>query len=453
MAVHTDTWHALGEFVTTKMQEIGVPGVAVGMWHHGEVTAQGFGVTNVDHPLPVTATTLFQIGSITKTFTGTLVMRLVEEGKLDLDTPVQHYVPEFRVVDEAASTQATLRHLLTHTGGWEGDLFLDTGPADDALAKYVAAMAAQTQLAPIGSHFSYNNAGFALAGLVIERVTGQRFEAALQRYVLDPLGMEQTFLEPGDAMTHRFVVGHGGSRTTPEVLRPWSLSRATRPMGGLVTHVHDLLRYARFHMSEQSIAAQPVIRPESIAQMAAPQVTVWGAEARGLAWSLNKVGGVQTVSHGGGTHGQITLLTLAPERDFAATVFTNAQRGGELTRTVTEWMLRAFLGLESPSSRPLASTPEELAAFTGLYGNMMSQVELGVLNGRLIGQTTYLKGFPTNDSPLPPAPPPIWLERVEPDRLMIMEGDMKETKIDVVRTAQGEIGWLRGTGRLYRKVR
>lgn len=442
----------LAEFVTHKMQEIGVPGAVVGIWHNDGVMAQGFGVTNVDHPLPVTDETLFQIGSITKTFTGTLIMRLVEEGKLDLDAPVRDVVPNFRVVDEAATAQATIRHLLTHTGGWEGDLFLDTGPGDDALAKYVAAMAHQPQLAPIGTHMSYNNSGFALAGYIIERVTGQSYEAALQSMVLDPLGLDHTFIEPTDAVTYRFVVGHGGSKDAPEVLRPWPLTRATRPMGGLITHVHDLLRYARFHLGDQTVAKDPVIRPDSVAQMATQQVTVWGKEAWGLSWSMKEVDGVQTLGHGGGTLGQITLLTLVPSHNFAVAVFTNAQSGGTLTRIVTEWVLQEALGLETPAPEPLESSVEDLAPLVGCYRNMMTQTEVGLLNGRLVGQAVHLRGFPTNDTPPPPPPDPMWLARIEPDRLMVMNGAMKDARVDVIRTPDGAIGWLRTGGRLFRRV-
>ena len=105
-----------------------VPGLAVGVLHQGEVTAAGFGVTNVDHPLPVTADTLFQAGSISKTFTATLALRLVEMGKLDLNLPVRHYLPDFNVQAEEVATKATLRHLFTHMTGWRG-IFLSTpGP-------------------------------------------------------------------------------------------------------------------------------------------------------------------------------------------------------------------------------------------------------------------------------------------------------------------------------------
>ncbi len=105
------------------MREFHVPGVAVGIRHEDETFTEGLGITNVDHPITVDETTLFQIGSITKTFVGTLAMRLVETGKLELDAPIRTYLPDFRVLDEEASEKVTMRHLFTHTAGWVGDWF------------------------------------------------------------------------------------------------------------------------------------------------------------------------------------------------------------------------------------------------------------------------------------------------------------------------------------------
>ena len=116
------TWTTLGERITQIMARKHIPGVAAGVLYQGQTQTTGFGITNVDHPLPVTDETLFQIGSITKTFVGTAIMRLVEQGKVDLDATVRTYLPGFRVADEAASQGATVRHLLTHTGGWAGDI-------------------------------------------------------------------------------------------------------------------------------------------------------------------------------------------------------------------------------------------------------------------------------------------------------------------------------------------
>src|SRR5262245_57677462 len=111
---------AIASLAESKMKEFGVPGVAIGIIANGVVTTRGLGVTNVEDPLPVTAHTVFPIASISKTFAATAIMRLVEQGKVDLRAPVRKYLPDFRVRDEAASRDVTVWHLVTHLGGWEG---------------------------------------------------------------------------------------------------------------------------------------------------------------------------------------------------------------------------------------------------------------------------------------------------------------------------------------------
>ena len=181
-------FHELCEQVVADMDRLSIPGVAVGVLAGDQELAAGFGVTSVENPLPVTPDTLFQIGSITKTFVATAVMRLVENGKLDLDMPIRTWLPDLRLFDDGVAQRVTLRHLLTHTGGWVGDYFNDFGSGDDALARMVAEVAKLPQLTPLGEHYSYNNAGFYLAGRVLEAVTGTPFEQAIKALVLDPLG-------------------------------------------------------------------------------------------------------------------------------------------------------------------------------------------------------------------------------------------------------------------------
>ena len=154
------------------MSRYHVPGIAIGILHDGDEDIAAYGVTNLEHPLPVDADTLFQIASITKTITATVVMRLVERGALDLDSPIRRYLPEFKLRDEEVAKRATLRHLVTHTGGWLGDCFADFGKGDDALARYVAAMAELEQLTPLGEIWHYSNSSFAFLGRLIEVVTG-----------------------------------------------------------------------------------------------------------------------------------------------------------------------------------------------------------------------------------------------------------------------------------------
>ena len=335
---------SLSAFVEKNMTKWGIPGLAIGVLHQGETATAGFGVTNVDHPLPVTDETLFQIGSITKTFVGTAVMRLVEMGKLELDATVRTYLPDFKVADETASSQATIRHLLCHSCGWVGDFFHSTGMGDDALARYVADMATLEQLAPVGTTFSYNNAAFCVLGRIIEKITQKTFEMALQELVLEPLGLANSYLTPGDVMTHRFVVGHRESDNGPQVARPWPIERSCNPQGGIICNIKDLLCYARFHLGDgKSMDGTRLLTADSLAQMQSPQVMIWEHAHCGLSWGVGQATGERQISHSGGTNGQICQLTFLPEHDFAIAVLTNADEGGKATAAIIDLALKEYL--------------------------------------------------------------------------------------------------------------
>jgi CubicO group peptidase (beta-lactamase class C family) len=444
-ATHEQKWDQLVESVPNAMEKQNVPGAVVGILHEGETRAAGFGVNNVDHPLPVTDETLFQIGSITKTFTATAMMRLVEMGMLDLDATVRTYIPDFKVADETASSQVTIRHLLTHMGGWFGDFFLDTGAGEDALPKYVAAMADLEQVTPIDATWSYNNAAFCLAGYIVETVTGRRYEAALKELVLEPLGLEHSFFDPGDVMTYRFAVGHEGG----QVARPWPLPRAAYPAGGITCSVHDLLDYARFHLGDGTIEdGTRLLTPESLSLMQTTQATVWKDETCGLAWGLRVVDGTRQVNHGGGTLGQVSLLTLLPEHNFAVAVFTNADRGGFVTNSVTRRVLKDYLDVDVPKPEPIETTEEALASFVGRYSNPFTDIELGMLSGRLVAQEVNKLGFPDKDSPPLPSPPPMSLTMCEKDCLLVVDGPYKGETVHVGRKRDGTVRWIRAGGRI-----
>jgi CubicO group peptidase (beta-lactamase class C family) len=445
--------HQLREQVAGLMTRTGVPGVAVGILHEGESVAFGCGVTSVEHPLPVSDETLFQIGSITKTFTGTAIMRLVEERVLDLDAKVRAYVPDFQVRDEEASREATVRQLLTHQGGWAGDFFHGTGAGDDAIARYVADMAELPQIAPLGTYWSYNNAGFSVAGYIIELATGKRYESVLQELVLAPLGLERTFFDPGDVITHSFAVGHIVVEEKAQVARPWALDRAIYPAGGITCHVKDLLRYARFHLGDgQAENGTRLLSPESLTMMRALQVAVREGEAWGLSWGIvDEIEGARQVRHGGGTKGQASLLVLVPEHDLAVAVLTNADRGGLIGDEVRRWVLKELLGLDAPRATAFDAEEEELAQYAGRYRGYYTDLDLGVLGGKLVGQVTYKRGFPNEDVPPPPAPPPMSVALCAKDRLLVLDGPAKDALGDAIRRPDGSIGWLRFSGRLHER--
>ena len=447
-------WERVVACTEAAMKAHSVPGAVVGVLHQGETKTAGLGVTNVDHPLSVTPDTLFQIGSITKTYTAMAVMRLVERGALSLDEPVRTYVSDFRVADEDTSAQVTLRHLLTHTAGWSGDLFTDMDFGDDALARYVAAMAELQQETPLGALFSYNNAAVTLAGHVVATVTGKTYEAAMQELVLDPLGLKRSFFNPIDVMVHRFVVGHKEGPKGPQVAQPWPISRGENPCGGLVCDIGDLLRYGRFHLGDGTAEdGTRLLSAETMALMQTTQATIWKDEAIGLAWFLNVTDGVCRVSHGGSTIGQQAELTLVPQHGLAIGVMTNADEGLALNEEVTHCALRECAGVSVREPEAIEASPEALAAYAGLYTRYMVDLELGMLAGQLVGQIRYTAGFPTKDSPPPPCPPPMSLGLCEPDRLLFLNGALKGLPVEVVRDADGAVGWLRAGYRLQKRVR
>ena len=170
-------------------EELGVPGVAVGIVHGDRAEFAYHGVTSVENPLPVDGATLFQFGSTGKTFTAVAILRLVEDARVDLDAPVRTYVPELRLQDEQVAETVTVLQLLNHTAGWAGDDFTDTGDGDDAIARYVDHMAELRQITPPGFVVAYNNASLRLAGRIIEKVTGMTVDRAIAELVLDPIGL------------------------------------------------------------------------------------------------------------------------------------------------------------------------------------------------------------------------------------------------------------------------
>ncbi len=440
----------LGEVAGELMARLKVPGVAVGLYYKGEEQSAGFGVTNIENPLPVDSSTLFQIGSISKTITATVAMRLVEMGKLDLEAPIQRYLPDLRMSGEGVAAQITLRHLFTHTGGWLGDYFDDTGDGDDALAEYVARMADLPQWTPPGAVWSYNNAGFSLAGRVIEVVTGQPCETVIKELVFDPLSMNHTYFFARDVITYRFAVGHIIRDEKPEVAREWALARAANPVGGVVSCVRDMLRYARFQLGDgRAEDGTRLLSTETMRLMQSVLAEAGStAEAVGVSWLFKTVGGQRIVMHGGATNGQMATLQMVPERDFALVVLTNAGTGSELHSDLSKWALQHYLDLTDPPLTPLELSEAELASYAGRYNAALSELDLNVDKGYLWVQARPKGGFPKKDSLPGPTPPPVRVVFYAPDKIIGLDAPFKDAKGEFLRHPDGSIAWLRISGRI-----
>jgi CubicO group peptidase (beta-lactamase class C family) len=444
---------ALVSLTEAKMKEYGVPGVALGILQNGVPTIRGLGVTNVLNPQPVDAHTVFPIASISKTFATTAMLRLVEQGKVDLRAPVRKYLPDFRVRDEAVSRDVTVWHLLTHLGGWEGQVSgPDRGTA--TLENFVGSIHDLMQVAPPGAAWSYNNAGFSIAGRIIEVVTGEPINRAIQDLVFTPLGLEHAGTTAGDFIVNRFAAGHTTRDGKPGLIRPFVPSSSVTA-GGVGLCMTDLLTYARFHLGDGTAAnGQRVLSQKSLELMRTPQAAKQSTDDdMGLGWHLRTVGPVRTASHGGTLSGHILLLELVPERNFAMAILTNSNVGWRLIQDVEREALKSYLGatyavnqaiahrglVETlPSYQPLVRQPNP-APYVGTYARPSNTVVVHTNGTQLLVQERQNNGRAGFDSPV------LFFG---PDRVVVTDGPDKGQAIEFIRDATGKVNWVRVTGRV-----
>ena len=436
--------------IVAEMKRLKIPGVAIGIYHNDKEYTAGFGVTSIENPLAVTSDTLFQAGSISKTFTGTILMRLVEDGKVDLDAPVRTYLPKFKLADKDVTEKVTIRHLLTHTGGWVGDYFNDFGFGDDALAKMVRDIAKLEQVTPLGEVWSYNNTGFNIAGRVVEVVTGKPFEQVAGEMILDPLGMDMTFYFPDDNLiTHRFVVGHHKDGKQVKVSRPWAIGRNGAPVGGVISTVRDLLTYARFHMGEGKTAGgEKLMYVKSLRQMQAPLFPATGFDKIGLTWFIRDNEQVKIVSHGGATNGQIAGLYFVPEKGLALAVLANSEDGRAVTGRALKEALKTYLDIDLVIPKPIEMSEEDLREYVGTYELPLLAYELKLEGGQLIVHEIPRGGFPNPDSPPLPAAPPMRMVFYEKDKTLILDEPMKNAMGEFLRAPDGSLKYFRLSSRV-----
>ncbi|MBL1074510.1 beta-lactamase family protein [Nocardia sp. 2] len=380
----------LQQLIEGLAEKLGVPGVAVGVYHGGRETYATCGVTNIDNPVPVDENTLFVLGSVSKSYAATAIMRLVEDGRIELDAPVRRYVPELRLADERVAAGLTVMHLLNHTGGLAVRVVVDSGEGDDNLARYVEHLPELDLIGEPGGRASYSQAGYNLLARVVEKVTGQTYEQAVATLLFEPLGLEHSAYLAHEVMTRRFAMGHNvDADGTLSVARAWKNSRADNGGGGLASSVSDQLRWARFHLGDGRTAnGERLLSTAALHGMRRPTVELRGsnlADAFGICWFLEDIAGAATFGHGGSGNGQFAELLMVPEHDFAVIVLSNSgpDNGLLLNQSVVRWALEHYLGLVEPDPEPLPFDAARAAEIVGDYAVNDMTVTIAVDGARL----------------------------------------------------------------------
>src|SRR5579859_4721825 len=227
-----------------------VVGATLGVLKNGAIEMAASGLLNLDTKVECTPQSVFQIGSIGKIFTTTLIMQLIDEGPLDLDDPITRHLRDFTRADRAAARAVTLRQLLNHTSGMDGDFFPADDPEGPSTASYVRKMALLPSLYPPGQGpMTYCNAGFVTAGRIVEVLTGRTWTSAVMSRFVRPLGIQHAFCNPRDSLKFRCAMGHvfdpGDMKKTlvaPATFLPLSAAAAG---SALSMSVESLLKFAR----------------------------------------------------------------------------------------------------------------------------------------------------------------------------------------------------------------
>ncbi|MGI5502126.1 serine hydrolase domain-containing protein [Lentzea sp. CA-135723] len=339
--------------------EHGIVGAQVAVLHNGEVVDVAAGVLNNVTNEKVTSTSAFQIGSITKIWTATLITQLVNEGMLDLDRPVRDVLPGFEIADEKAAKTITPRHLLTHTGGFDGDLWFDTGAGDDKVEKYVGLMADARQVVEPGELYTYCNSGFVVLGRIVEVLRGKTFHEAVKEHIgTRRLGtVATTFAEYADQTV---ATGHLGKDLEPAGK---FLTEAAVPAGTvLAMSARDLVEFARMHVESDEFAAMREV------QFALPDFGLGGSQ--GLGWVLQTYpDGRKGMGHTGMTLGFEASLRVLPEDGLAIAVLTNGGESLPLVRAVQAKVLGDLVGSKPKSlpAPPLVRVPVDVEKVVGVY--------------------------------------------------------------------------------------
>ncbi len=423
-----------------RMKPAQVPGFSFAIYHKGREHYAGLGVTSIDNPLPVTADTLFQIGSISKTFLATIVLMLVEKGKLKLDVPVRRYLPGLKLKDEAVARRVTLRHLLTHAGGWDGDLLPDHGRGEDALRRTIENLHGLQQLAPLGKFWSYNNSGFYIAGRVIELIYGKPYETVVKEMLFDPLGMQKSFFFAEDVARHRFVVGHEVMHKKLKVAPKWDIGRGSYPAGGIVCSARDLMRYARFQLDGCRLpGGKRLLSEKTVKEFHTEIMPSTGFQGIALSWFTSRPSGAYFISHGGTTNGQQATLRICREKKYAVLGLTNSERGKMVFNPVLTRALEEYLGIKAVAPK-LMKNPVSVKEYLGVYTHPL--VNYSVSEGQNGLKVDHTLTDP-KERKLYGQQPAIIYRFYEKDKLVAVDAINKGSFGEFLRDEKGRVRWLR----------
>ena len=318
---------AIGAYIEAQRIAEHIPGMAVAIvGGDGTVYVAGFGVADASGRA-VASNTPFILGSTSKSFTALAVMQLVEAGKIDLDAPVQRYLPWFRVADEKASAAITVRQLLNQTSGLStaaGRATLtDFSSGDDALENRVRALRNVALTAPAGTMYQYSNCNYQTLGLIVQQVSGQDFASYVAEHVFEPLAMTRTYTSREAATAEGLSSGH---RTWFDRSLPFDepVPRASVPQGFIISTAQDIAHYLSAQLNGGRYGDASLLSPAGIAELHKGTARVGDSDIYyAMGWNAGTIDGQNAVWHEGDTFGFQSFLVLLTDAHWGVAIMSN----------------------------------------------------------------------------------------------------------------------------------
>jgi CubicO group peptidase (beta-lactamase class C family) len=343
------------DYVAATMKQLKVPGVSVAIVKDGRIIlSKGYGYRDVERQLPVTSKTLFAIGSVTKSFSVTMLGTLVDGGKLEWDKPIRDYFPAFRMYDPVATEEMTMRDLVTHRSGLpRHDLVWYT--QNIGREELIERLRYLEPNKPFRSTYQYNNLMFMTAGYLGGQISGGTWEQAVQKRVLDAIGMSGTNFSVEDSQkSPDFAQPYRKDRKTQLVYKiPFYVQSAVGPAGEINSNADDLARYLIFHLNLGSIDGKQVLSKNNALQMQTPQMAIpgqspfkeFGGASYGMAFDITTYRGHALIQHGGAIDGFRASFKFLPNDRAGVVVLANLD-GTYLTEAVANNAIDRLLSLD-----------------------------------------------------------------------------------------------------------
>ena len=320
---------AIDRYVRSEMDAQRIPGLALGIVQGDRIVhVQGYGQTGRSGP-DVTPQTPFLIGSVTKSFTALAIMQLSEAGRVDLDAPVQRYLPWWQVADPDASTKITVRHLLYQVSGLSkatGNAYATSGDThDSALEDRVRALRDAELTHPVGTTWQYSNANYWTLGMIVQAVSGQSYETYIQQHIFDPLQMGNSYTSQTEAAANGLPTGHRYWYGFP-VASELPFDRGGLGSQGISASAQDMAGYLSLYLNQGRHGTTALVSPAGAAELQRAGVPT-GLEgvSYAMGWDVGQIHGTTAISHDGSGFDSHANVVLIPDRGWGVVVMENGE--------------------------------------------------------------------------------------------------------------------------------